>query len=300
MAQNQKCVDEIKMRLEQEEHWFDLKFTSLGVLVMGFFAQAFFREKNEQAGTVGTETDAKYHGVPTAHFCEKVLVSPLTLTVLAVGCGFSMIADMHMRSNRMVIAQNGIWVAEYVEPAFLGGDLDRPKERFADWRALLPPQSISTPPASYPQPKSLVGWEGFLRLSAAYHNDGIYNLTFWPQMFLVTVGIYLCYIYLFNIYTRNHHSRSAPGDRIVKISYIALQLMIVVCAASTHSVPGTFEIMIFQYPFEPKLAMSIYGILGLSIIILSYVFVFSPFSHSRRKLLGSDRRNSALQIPPAA
>lgn len=289
MSQVGKCTNEIQMRLEQEEHWFDMKFTSLGLLVFGFFAQAIFREKISE--------DHSSEGVIKSRFFQKILTSPLSLTVLVIACAFSMIADMHIRSNRMVIAQNGIWVAEYAEPALYGIQNNaadsgvNTSEKVAVGTQAGATEATSVSPAGKNKivPK-FRGWEGFLRIRmprsgdasktfSGYHENRLYNLTFWPQMFLVTVALYAVYIYLFMIYCRES-ARDATGNRLTKTGYIALHVMICVCAFTTHSVPSTFQVNILGVHYTPEDALLVYGLLGLMLCLFSYVGIYRYFGKS--------------------
>ncbi|HEV7403832.1 MAG TPA: hypothetical protein VGO11_12925 [Chthoniobacteraceae bacterium] len=261
-AQHQKCVEEIKMRLEQEETWIHHKFVFLGAILAGFLYRTLFPASSEKPRP--------------AVVLRDVFGSPWFVIVLALCCGVCIIADMHIRANRVVINENGAWIAAYVEPAFFGGD-------YATNQANL---------------SKFIGWEKFLRLQGGYHKDQLFHLFFWPEIFLVSVGVYSAFAYVFFWQIqRNYREERDCGNYLEgKLRfgcYLILHAQILICAVSTHYVPGTFLLApwwAFGDAVSAKWAACVYGLLGLSLCACSAVALGSEIDEARQQRKAEQKR----------
>jgi len=205
LDQHKKCGDEIRMRLEEEEHWFHYKFGFIGVMLAGYLLRTIFREVRDKDQT---------EFLPPARLRE-VFKHVSTLGLLGTCCAVCIVADMHIRANRIIIYENGAWIAAVVEPLLFGTGPDRG-----------------------------VGWESFLRLDGAHHTDSSFHLLFWPEIFLVTVAVYAAYSYIFFWQVRSASIVNADPRRLEERlrvgSYLVLHVVVLICAVCTHYTPPNF------------------------------------------------------------
>jgi hypothetical protein len=159
MAELQKGIDEIQMRLQDQSSWFQYKFLFVGGLLaafLGIFPYAQIRTR-----TSGEKRDSGAQ-------LQTALQSPLATIALAAVSSLSLMIDLHIRGNAIVVNQIGLWIASHVEPLYLGTNV-------------------------FP-PHSLVGWETFLRRGEAMHTDVVNSITFFWPIHILTVICFLLYL----------------------------------------------------------------------------------------------------------
>jgi hypothetical protein len=159
LAEHQKAVDEIKMRIQQEDDWYRYKFFLVGGLLAAFLVHL---------GRARAEEDSPDERL------ERLLRSTATTVVLALSCVIAVTVDLRVRNSAMVTAQLGLWIAKYLEPRFLGYIRDTISNEF------LP-------------------WESFLRVKdGGFQIDPTYALILWPNLHFLTGVLYAIYLTLFH------------------------------------------------------------------------------------------------------
>jgi hypothetical protein len=253
LAEHRKCVEEIQHYADQESRWFELKFMFAGAFILGFFLQALLKPS--------LDSDAQ----PNSKL-SKIVRLPTMQLVIALACVVSIVVDTHIRANRNVVNQNGIWIAEFVEPVFLRTD------------------------AQVDYQKQVLAWEQFLRVKApgneqAHHTDLFYSLTFWPYMYLITIGLYA--LYLFILYeTRtiaDEEDNSPTAYSMRRFAFWLLHLTLLVCVSCTHYVPSMYRISIFGSPLIASATVfMVYPLMCVVLIAWSRFFLY-PHSNESRK-----------------
>ena len=96
-----KTNEEIRVRIQQEDTWYHIKFVLVGAILAAFGAIFKFGKQTQ---------DAQF-----AH----AIISTATCSLLALACIVALAIDTHLRNNIIVILQLGLWVAHYAEPALM-------------------------------------------------------------------------------------------------------------------------------------------------------------------------------------
>jgi hypothetical protein len=241
LEQHKKCGDEIKMRLEQEEVWFHYKFAFLGVMLAGYLIRSVLQEQK----------DSKTMTFLPPHLLRDLFRNVSTTILLSAACSVCIVADMHIRANRIVIYENGSWIANVAEPLIFGVG-----------------------------PNRIIGWENFLRIeSVGHHTDRFFHMLFWPEIFLVTVAVYTAYSYVFfwqiARLPRGPRRDRRLEDRLRVGTYVMLHALILICAVSTHYAPPLFRLRPWWWwssePLVPHQAVGGYAVIASVLIIVSAV-----------------------------
>jgi hypothetical protein len=158
-AEYEKAVEEIKVRIEIEDNWYHYKFLLIGGLIV--FLLGWGRAVRDLS------TDPFRFEDPE-----------INCSICAVACVIAVAIDIHIRNNTIVTQQLGLWIANYVEPAFL-----------------------QTPFLSKGA-TGFIPYEQFLRIqlpgTTGMHADDLYSLAFWPHLHFLTWVIYILYLFLFH------------------------------------------------------------------------------------------------------
>src|SRR5215213_1938333 len=101
--EHQKAIDEIKIRLEQQDSWYHYKFLILGGVLAIFLGQTGFAR------------DRSYTSSDDDRRLKKILTADSNYAILVLACIISLIIDMHIRSNMFGMQTIGLWIASYVE-----------------------------------------------------------------------------------------------------------------------------------------------------------------------------------------
>ncbi len=244
MVENQKAIEEIKQKQDHVSHWYELKFMFVGFIVLGFFAEAIFRSNK----CVNESTSDK----------ESLLTiskSPLTLGVLALAFIVSISVDMQIAAQEKMINQNGIWIAEFVEPAMMGKEVIEAEKHYD---------------------RSIVGWERFLRIGdKALHTSVLSHLTYYTYVFFLTILLYAFYLSALLIQSaevdENNNKKSPP---LRDFGFWVVHLALLACSFSMHHVPETYEVSILGFhKCSPMLTLYIYPVLCLILIGFTYFFI---------------------------
>lgn len=231
IAEKQKAIREIEIRIEHESRWYELKFLFLGALSIGFFARVIFHSKTF-SGNNGQSNKVDLLGI---------ISSPLTLFVLSVVCAVSICMDFYIRSNRIMMHQNGIWIAEFIEPAFMGQEY------------LKKINKINTNENNDDKNSNIVlGWEQFLRLKGDSHQTNfLVQMTFAARVYLHTILIYTAFLLLLCV--NNSNNKNNDHKRVTNISFWIIHFSLFVFAISAHVVPSSYDIIIFNYEQDSTL-----------------------------------------------
>jgi hypothetical protein len=143
LAELQKGTNEIQMRLQDQSSWFHYKFLLVGGLFAAFLGLFPYAQMRTRQSGDKNDSDAQL---------ENTLQSPLATIALATVCSLSLMIDLHIRGNAIVVNQIGLWIASHVEPLYLSTNV-------------FPPHSF-------------VAWETFLRRGEAMHTDIVSSITF--------------------------------------------------------------------------------------------------------------------------
>lgn len=202
-AELQKDINEIQMRLQDQNTWFHYKFILVGGLFAAFWA--VFQYIGKQGLSKGERYDS------TAQL-EITFRSPLMTITLATVCSLCLMIDLHIRGNAIVVNQIGLWIASHVEPLYLGNDAFRPH--------------------------SFLAWETFLRRGGAMHTDVVNSITFFWPIHILTVSCFL--LYLINARTAmvNH---GGTRTTLELLSFLLVHFFLIVLAWTGHYVPPMFQ-----------------------------------------------------------
>jgi hypothetical protein len=128
MAEFQKSVEEIRMKQQQEDAWVKNKLLFLGALLAGFIVHVILSKRS--TGGCDKPDDRRDKDTPSprrtamsifdAALIRETFQNPATLVMLAAAFAGSLITDMQIRSLRVVINENGLWLSHYVEPIMIG------------------------------------------------------------------------------------------------------------------------------------------------------------------------------------
>lgn len=261
--QVKKTNSEINTRLDHESRWYELKFVFLGVIILGFFAKAVLKTKIGWDRKEEHPTESEKRG----HALLNILISPITLTVLTIAFVVSLSIDLHIRANRIVINQNGIWVAEFAEPLFLRNhELIKSCEE-------KPKESCK---------KIMRGWEQFLRIGGlSHHTDFLYRATFWPHVYYITILIYGLYLSVLAWILDPGKTDSEETKKINDLrtfSFWLVHITLFVCAFSAHYVPDIYDIVLWGIDMPNWSVFLVYP------VVVGLVTVVSFFGILRRNL----------------
>lgn len=236
LAEVNKAINEIQMRLEDQSRWFQYKFLFVGGLLaafLGIFPYARLRSTN-----LGDVKEAS-----SAALLERALKSKPTLVGLAAITCLSLMIDLHIRGNAIVISQIGLWIASHIEPLYLNN-------------------------RDFP-PYSFLPWESFLRQGGAMHTDVINSVSFFWPIHILTIVVFLLYI----ISERISSMESKTGAfGIETILFWFVHVCLMVLTWSGHYVPPIFQVKVpFFGLLEGVRAASPYLALVLLLTIVNWV-----------------------------
>jgi len=184
----QKAVDEIKLRIEEEDTWFHYKLVLAGALFVAFMQYL------KVTGDTGNSNKRDL---------DLILTSPEVSSVLALACIIALAVDIHIRNNIVVIQQMALWITHYAEPAFL--------------QAQFTGKAVGFLP-----------WEQFLRITdhgAGMHSDDLYGFVFYPHLHFLTWLLYVSYLgtyYRVNMYNSSSLPFVLIGFSLVHITLAML------------------------------------------------------------------------------
>jgi|688.fasta_scaffold209026_2 hypothetical protein len=229
-----KANTEIQSRLIQETEWFKIKYLYVGVLLLGFLINTYFK-----GDSISPEDVNKRFMMASDSYVTSFILSCATIVAISI--------DMQIRSGRIVINQLGSWIYYYVEPILFGADE--------------------------------LGWEGFLRLDGGYHANAIYNMTFWPNVYYLSIGLYILYL----VVTRRALAKE-DLHHTTWLGFWMLHSTLLIAALSSHVIPFIFSVN--PHPiiaiFFPKLyifplwMVPITGLSWASLLLVAYVYVEPP------------------------
>jgi len=273
--EHKKVVDEIKMRIEQEDAWFRYKFILAGGLLTAFLVNMVGLGGNQDRGT---DSD---------HQLKRLIGSKATCMALAMACVVVTVIDIHIRSNIGVSNQLGLWIANYVEPASLQRPFDQSKlENF-----LLPylpyEQYLRVPP-----------YEQYQRVppdgpGSGMHEDYVSHLIYWAHLHFLTFTIYVVCLGSFQTYyinlnrtTGNNQPNQSELQFLFFITFGFIHLSVLFLTLTIHYVPGAFEVklgildLVLPKAWCPggfcsgQLSAVVYSIIAFVLVVVNGIFLF--------------------------
>ena len=207
-----KANSEIQSRLDHEFEWLRLKYYVIGALFLGFLYHAFLKNSSTQNGVGNGDEDF--------NILKSRLTSATTSFVLALTVLVGVTVDMQIRSGRIVIDQLGNWIYLYAEPIFLGKTTGTAKD---------------------------FGWEQFLRLQGGYHHSTLYALSFWPNIYYLSIVLYAFYLFSATEAIKNcsPNALNANDTKLLWLGFGLLHGSLLVCALSSHIIPSIFRVTAF-------------------------------------------------------
>jgi hypothetical protein len=118
IAMTNNAVSEIRLRLEAEDRWFNYNFVLVGGLLGAFLARFTIGGKSKR----DAETQLKDMTHSTPLCCALAFATIVTLII-----------DIHVRNNTIVIAQLGSWLAYFAEPALAHIAFGGERNGFLTW-----------------------------------------------------------------------------------------------------------------------------------------------------------------------
>jgi hypothetical protein len=242
-----KANTEIQSRLNQEVEWFKLKYLYVGVMLLGFLINTYFKHNEQESSSV------------VIRFQEAV-VSPVTSFILALTVVVAISIDMQIRAGRIVINQLGTWIHRYAEPVLLGA------QNAGLWS------------------EGGIGWEHFLRLEGGYHANTLYAMLFWTNIYYLSISLYVLYLAVTRKALAD--SRKKGESQLLKImlfGFWILHITILVATLSNHIVPFTFVVTLFPILTgwlpnsynHPALLVIVYSLSWLALVLVAKKYVYS-------------------------
>jgi hypothetical protein len=188
-----KANTEIQSRLNQETEWFKIKYLYVGVVLLGFLINTYFK-----GDTISPEDINRRFWMASQSYVTSFMLACTVIVAVSI--------DMQIRSGRIVINQLGSWIYHYAEPILLGDDE--------------------------------LGWEAFLRLDGGYHANTVYNMTFWPNIYYLSIGLYLLYL----VVTQRALAKRNLHRHTIWLGFCMLHATLLIAALSSHVGPYTFSV----------------------------------------------------------
>ncbi len=215
-AEHQKAVDEIRLRQQEEDDWFHKKFLLVGGLFSAFLIVV----------GVGAKPSAS-HGEKQL---ERLAISRVTASALALALVVALAIDMHVRRNIVVVQQLGLWIRHCVE-------------------AVLSPPIV---PNAVAPTGGFLGWESFLRTQlpdAGMHSDELYNFFFYPHLHFLTWILYILYVSSLQIIFLTPEAaateRRLRQRRLSSFGFVLVHSSILAFAWAAHLYPRAIELKPF-------------------------------------------------------
>jgi hypothetical protein len=205
----QKAIDEIKLRLEEQNSWYHYKFLLIG----GIFALFL----GHSAVLMGGVSPASVK--PAGKNFADVITSTSNYSILALTVVIAFALDMHIRNNMFGNQTIGLWIANYVEPSY-------PYDPgFFPWETFL--RKANNPRIPF---------------------DSAYKLGFSVQLHFMTIAAYLVYTIVFHQVcinvskqpTKTQHEMIVK-NQIVIFGFVLVHLAVFAFVFVTRAVPGTYE-----------------------------------------------------------
>lgn len=207
LAQFAKANAEIQMRTERQDNWFYLKFIIVGALFFAFLTHTSFLKTSDRV---------------TIESIEQLTESPATPSILAISCVLSLIIDVHLRTESLIIGQLGAWIANYLEPLFL-------------------------PTHEDPTVGGFLGWESLLQAHGGFHADPFYQFTQSGHYHALTVLLYIAFVGALDAHLRSAKGRLPPNVRgLLLACFLVVHVSAIAFAWAAHTLPAAFRFEILN------------------------------------------------------
>jgi hypothetical protein len=175
--------------------------------------------------------------------------SAITSFILSLAIIVAVSIDMQIRAGRIVINQLGSWIHHYAEPILLG----------------------EAKGYNYG-----LGWEFFLRQDGGYHKDIVYAMTFWPNIYYLSIALYVLYL----IVSQKAFTKKRNRE-IVLSGFSLLHITLLIATLSNHIVPFIFEVKlvplaskwILTDSVNPSKLVPVYISFWFVLLLVAYRFI---------------------------
>jgi hypothetical protein len=238
-AEFQKGINEIQMRIEDQSRWFQYKFLFVGGLLAAFLGLfPYIRLKTSLTG----EKSLNNSGI----LLERALRSPPATVALASVCSLSLMIDIHIRGNAIVVNQIGLWIASYIEPFYLNTNVFLPG--------------------------SFVPWEIFLRSGGAMYTDVVNSITFFWPIHILTIFCFL--LYFLSTRTSLGKEKRIPIKTEV-LSFWVVHLCLIVLAWTGHYLPPIYQVKIPLLGIQHGVLAALpYTFIAMILTMINWFFTF--------------------------
>lgn len=261
-AEFQKAVSEIQMRVDDQSRWFQYKFLFAGGLLTAFFG--LFPYAHIKTGSCGDNGWKSSEVV-----LNRVLNSNALSFSIAAICILSLMIDLYIRCNAIVINQIGIWISSFVEPIY-----------YNDY---------------WYNQGDFVLWEKFLRIKngahagGGMHSDIINSVTFFLPIHILTIFCFIIYIVSVSELQEN-------SIRINVLAFWGVHSCLIVFAWTGHYLPSIFQAEIPLMGLRRGIfAAAPYVVLALVLTIINWLFIFRLQKNKNSRANKGFSRNKSSQ-----
>jgi hypothetical protein len=248
--EHHKVIDEIKLRIEEEDSWFHYKFILIGGTIAIFLGQLGFGEKRN---SVTNEPNERLKSIFTAES---------TYSILVLSCVIALFIDMHIRRHYYAIQQLGLWIANYVEPSYV-----TPKDVASGFRP----------------------WEQFLRSAnpSGVLLDSLKRLADSFHQHFMTIFIYLLYSIVLQEICLGfvNNERSQRQKFIVITGFVFVQISALVFTFVAHMMPAALVMQLIPFgSMVNSWQSTLYYLIPLFLIVtlhLPYLFLLRKSAPSQ-------------------
>lgn len=250
-VENQKVIEEIKLRTEAQDSWFHYKFILTGGMVALLLGQIGL-------GHFGSDRKEQPAGGKSRRWVKDFFSSEAAYLILALSCVVGFIIDMHLRSQHYANQRLGLWLAYYVEPSFVTA-----KDMGLGFRP----------------------WEQLLRASDSAYLDNLYRLFYSLHLHYMTVFIYLLYsLLLQGVCLGFEHNEKNEGQRLaVMAGFIFVLLSAFAFTLVAHTIPGIFVMHLIPFEmYENGLWSMLYYLIPVPFLVALHLPYLLLVRNSRR------------------
>jgi hypothetical protein len=268
-----KANTEIQSRLNQEVEWFKLKYLYVGVILLGFLINTYFKNSSDQESKHGDDHE------PESTFGRFVAASQSSVTsfILSLSVVVAVSIDMQIRAGRIVINQLGSWIYNFAEPLLLRLNGNLPNK---------------------------LGWEAFLRLDGGYHNNTVTAMTFWTNIYILSIALYILCLEVSRRALKKH--KDEPSKHIVYFGFWMLHMTLLIATFSNHIVPFTFRVDPFPIltgwnasvdPVHPKWLAPIYFVVWSLLVVVALIYIRLDIKPQKAKSISAKQLTLELRTP---
>lgn len=263
----EKVIKEIAANQNSINTWFHFKFLIVAGLFSGFFLYLKHSQEKEED-------------------LEALASRPNLCLLLALAFILCVTMDIQIKSKTIGSKQCGLWLAHYVEEAFI-------EKHYNNFK--------------YEKEKKFLGWENYLRIGpqgkkenqgTGMHLDFVYSIFYWLPLHSLT---YLIYIFFLIVYQNCVTCDKGKGikDPILFFSIVLVNWMILSIAIQGHAIPSAYEYNIWGEKFDRDRMLFIFFSIGFVLVLLNIMgtlLLIKLKKHDKALLLRERQRLHSLLI----